>query len=197
MAVLCRLSYSSEESMIQSDSMRRRLPTLVLSLAGLVLAGCGGGPPGEPATPAATVPTASPSTPSPAGSVDPLFDRGTVIITTGSGDVVLDVEIARTDAAHEKGLMGRTELAADAGMVFLFAEEQPRAFWMKDTLIPLSIAFYDGDGRIVTLLDMEPCPGDPCPLYGSGEPAMGALEVNAGAFEALGVGLGDVVRVEA
>ena len=61
--------------------------------------------------------------------------------------------------------MGRTTLPADAGMVFVFSEDSPRPFWMKDTLIPLSIAFYAGDGRILRILDMEPCDADPCPLY--------------------------------
>ena len=82
--------------------------------------------------------------------------------------------------------MGRTTLPADAGMVFVFSEDHRGPFWMKDTLIPLSIAFYAGDGRILKILDMEPCDADPCPLYDPEVAYRGALEVNQGAFAALG-----------
>jgi uncharacterized protein len=92
--------------------------------------------------------------------------------------------------------MGRQSLAADAGMVFVFPKDSKDAFWMKDTLIPLSIAFYDGRGRIVSLLDMEPCHAQPCPLYSPGAVYRGALEVNRGAFERWGVRVGDRLRLE-
>ena len=64
--------------------------------------------------------------------------------------------------------MNRETLPADAGMAFVYPEDVRGAFWMKDTLIPLSIAFYSGDGRILKILDMEPCKADPCPLYDPG-----------------------------
>ena len=66
---------------------------------------------------------------------------------------------------------------------------------MKDTLIPLSIAFWDGRGRIVRILDMTPCRADPCPTYDPRVAYRGALEVNRGAFKRWGVQRGDRVRL--
>ena len=119
-----------------------------------------------------------------------------VLIATGSGEVVVQVEVADTQAARQRGLMGRRTLGADAGMVFVFPESVRGAFWMKDTLIPLSIAFYDEEGRILRILDMEPCRRDPCPLYDPGVAYRGALEVDRGAFRRWGVQTGDVLRLE-
>jgi len=92
--------------------------------------------------------------------------------------------------------MGRRSLAPDAGMVFFEDGPTDATFWMKDTLIPLSIAFWTSGGRIVDLLDMEPCRADPCLLYRSRAPYVGAVEVNRGFFEAHGVTLGDLVRLD-
>jgi uncharacterized protein len=117
------------------------------------------------------------------------------VIQTGDGEVVVHAEVAETSAERARGLMGRTELADDAGMVFLFQHDSTSAFWMKDTLIPLSIAFYDDSGRIVRILDMEPCRQDPCPVYDPRATYRGALEVNKGAFRRLGVEVGDTLRV--
>lgn len=91
--------------------------------------------------------------------------------------------------------MGRRSLAPDAGMVFLEDAPTDATFWMKDTLIPLSIAFWGADGRIVDAQDMTPCAADPCPLYHSTAPYVGAVEVNQGFFAAHGVQVGDVVRL--
>ncbi len=81
-------------------------------------------------------------------------------------------------------------------MLFRYDEDTNERFWMKDTLIPLSIAFLDAEGRVLVILDMEPCVADPCPLYEAGAPYRMALEVNQGAFEQLGAHVGDVVRLE-
>jgi uncharacterized protein len=119
-----------------------------------------------------------------------------VSIDTAGGEVTITVEVADTPAKRERGLMGRESLAADAGMVFVFPKDTKDAFWMKDTLIPLSIAFYDDRGRIVSLLDMQPCRAEPCPLYSPGASYRGALEVNRGAFARWGVRVGDQLRLE-
>jgi uncharacterized membrane protein (UPF0127 family) len=118
------------------------------------------------------------------------------VIETDAGDVVVQVEIADSSAERAKGLMGRQQLPEDAGMVFLFPADSSTAFWMKDTLIPLSIAFYRADGTIVRILDMEPCRRDPCRVYDPQATYRGALEVNRGAFRRWGVVTGDRVRVE-
>lgn len=107
----------------------------------------------------------------------------------------LRVEIADTAAERARGLMGRTALGADEGMAFLFDSPTTAAFWMRDTRIPLSIAFWDASGRIVAILDMEPCLRDPCPTYAPRVPYVGAVEANQGFFEEHGVRVGDRVEL--
>ena len=79
---------------------------------------------------------------------------------------------------------------------FLFEEALTGGFWMKNTLIPLSIAFADGDGTILRILDMEPCEADPCEIYDPGVTYSSALEVNQGAFASWGVEEGDLLTLE-
>lgn len=100
--------------------------------------------------------------------------------------VSLSVELARTPAEHAQGLQGRTSLAYGVGMLFVFAESAQRSFWMKDTLIPLDIAFFDERGQVVSVTSMEPCSADPCPSTVSRGPARFALEVPRGYFAAAG-----------
>ena len=119
-----------------------------------------------------------------------------VRIGSGPDAVTVPVEIADTQEKQNLGLMNRESLPEDEGMVFVFESDIQSGFWMKDTLIPLSIAFYDGDGTILEILDMEPCRADPCPVYNPGVPFRGALEVNEGAFDRWGVEPGDTLRLE-
>jgi uncharacterized membrane protein (UPF0127 family) len=121
--------------------------------------------------------------------------RGTAVIDTGERRVRVAVEIAETPSRWSVGLMHRRSLAPNAGMVFLFPSERRGAFWMKNTLIPLSIAFFDRRGRILRILDMTPCRRDPCALYDPRVAYRGALEVNRGAFARWGVRRGDVIRI--
>jgi len=120
------------------------------------------------------------------------LERTTV---TFAGGATFEVEVADSDEERRRGLMGRTELGERSGMLFAHDGDVDGGFWMKDTLLPLSIAFIDRDGRVVRLLDMEPCREDPCPVYRPGTAYRLALEVNLGAFERLGVSVGDVARV--
>jgi uncharacterized membrane protein (UPF0127 family) len=94
------------------------------------------------------------------------------------------VEIADTLETQEVGLMCRTALDPDAGMLFQFAADTQGSFWMKDTLIPLSIAFIDSGWHIVSIMDMkvEPDPTHPQALYAPSRPYRYALEVNQGFF---------------
>lgn len=121
-------------------------------------------------------------------------DLSTVIIQTDRGTVLVKAEVADSPEERGTGLMHRKSLPDDGGMLFLFFEQTTSSFWMKDTLIPLSIAFFDQEGEILEILDMKPCRKDPCPLYGPGMPYWGALEVNQGAFERWGVEVGDLIR---
>jgi uncharacterized membrane protein (UPF0127 family) len=103
------------------------------------------------------------------------------------------LSVADSEAERERGLMGRASLPADGGEVFLFDGTVDDTFWMKDTEIPLAIAFWDASGRIVDLQEMVPCPADPCPTYASRAPYSTALEMNAGWFRDHGVRIGDTV----
>ena len=128
-------------------------------------------------------------------SASPTFARTTALLDTDEGSTLIDVEVAETDAQRQLGLMNRESLPEDAGMVFIWFEEASGPFWMKDTLIPLSIAFFDLDGKILKILDMEPCEAEPCELYDPGVSYRGALEVNQGAFDEWGVEEGDFIRL--
>ena len=110
---------------------------------------------------------------------------------------VVRVEIAADPANRHRGLMERRSLPVDTGMLFIYPDERPREFWMKNTRIPLSIAYLDRTGTILTILHMEPdpeTPGKPLPVYPSGRPAIHALEMEQGWFAAHGVHVGDRVR---
>ena len=116
-----------------------------------------------------------------------------LLIGTDDGTVSLVVQVADTPAERQTGLMGRESLSPYDGMAFVWEEPLVTTFWMKDTLIPLSIAFWDADGRIISILDMDPCTEDPCPSYGPGEPFVGAVEVALGTYDRHGVAVGDLV----
>ena len=100
------------------------------------------------------------------------------------------LEVAADPAARARGLMGRREVPEGTGMVFLYPEDVAEAFWMKNTLVPLSIAFVAADGRVVSVAEMTPCKADPCPSYAPAGPYRYAVELGAGAFPAAGVGKG-------
>jgi uncharacterized membrane protein (UPF0127 family) len=99
------------------------------------------------------------------------------------------VAIASTQTSRAKGLTGVTQMAADSGMLFLFADDRQRGFWMKDTPIPLSIAFLDANLKVVFMADMVP--NTTTVVGGFNAPPMRyALEVNQGWFAAHGVAVG-------
>ena len=116
--------------------------------------------------------------------------------TDGSRVETGRIEVADTDAERARGLMERTELGADEGMLFRFDEPSTGSFWMKDTLLPLSIAFWGEDGTIHTILEMTPCEAEPCPTYPASAPYTAALEMRAGWFRDHGVEVGDRADVE-
>ena len=171
-----------------------RHPILLIALsfaaALLFVTGCSDGGSSKTSTEATSATTAQGKTaPATTASSAESSQTSTLTITNSAGESVnVRAEIADTEAKREKGLMGRTALAEDAGMLFVFDREQPLAFWMKDTLIPLSIAYIDSNGRIVDIQDMQPLDETPHP---SAEPAKYALEVNQGFFAARGIQVGD------
>jgi uncharacterized membrane protein (UPF0127 family) len=103
----------------------------------------------------------------------------------------ISVEVAKTPAERAKGLMGRKHLGRDEGMFFIFETEGYHPFWMKDTLIPLSIAFIDKGGRIVEIEDMKPLNLD---SHSPPKPILYTLEMKKGWFSVNEIKVGDVVR---
>jgi uncharacterized membrane protein (UPF0127 family) len=101
------------------------------------------------------------------------------------------IEIADDDAERARGLMFRDELAVDHGMLFIHERQEPLAYWMKNTKIPLDILYFDDALKLVSQQrDIPPCSlGDRCPPYPSNAPARYVLELNAG--EAARIGLKD------
>ena len=104
----------------------------------------------------------------------------------------IHIEIADDQAERAQGLMNRTELAADSGMLFIFDEPREAAFWMKNTLIPLDIIFADMTGK-VTRVHANAIPQDLTPIDG-GEGVGFVLEINGGLAEKLGIGPGTEFR---
>ena len=104
----------------------------------------------------------------------------------------LTIELATTPEARSCGLSLRDSLPENRGMLFVYAEPEILTFWMKNTRMPLSIAFIDTASRIVSIQKMSPFPITT--VYESPVPALYALEVNQGWFEENGVGVGDAVE---
>jgi len=117
--------------------------------------------------------------------------REQLTVSGASGSHVFDVEVAANDVHRARGLMFRTEMAADAGMLFVFNSEGERYFWMKNTPLPLDIIFISADGRIVRIArSTTPFSEKLVPSRGA---AMFVLEINAGLSDSLGITEGDRV----
>ena len=157
-------------------------PLLVFALA------CGPAPsaappPGPPAGPPVSGSTLSTA----GGGPQPMLPTVSLLV---AGAVVM-AEVADDPEERALGLMGRRSLAAGEGMLFVYPDEAPRSFWMKNTLLPLSIAYLDAAGEVVAIRDMSPHDERGVP---SGRPARYALEVPQGWFGS--VGLAEGARVE-
>ena len=113
----------------------------------------------------------------------------TIPLTIGTHKLV--AEVATTPDQMATGLMNRFSLKPDHGMLFVYESPQPLSFWMKNTYIPLSIAFIAPDGRIVNIEDMKPQSEQ---THWSRGPAMYALEMKKGWFAERGIGPGAVVK---
>ena len=119
--------------------------------------------------------------------------QNTLTIVSPAGDEhAFNVEIADDDDERRIGLMFRTEMAADAGMLFDFEREQYISMWMKNTLIPLDMAFIGTDGSIKTIA-ANTTPQSLASIS-SGQKVIAVLEVNGGTFEKLGIKVGDKVH---
>ena len=107
------------------------------------------------------------------------------------------VEIADSSEEQALGLMFRDSMPEDQGMLFIFPNEAPRSFWMKNTRIPLDIMYFDKDLKMVSIsANAKPCRVSRCPSYPSIAPAKFVLELNAGMASELGVGVGDRLTLD-
>lgn len=188
------------------------LVVALLLLLAVALAGCRGDEgtaPGAGDASAASPAAAEETTASPGGTTasaegvagqtlwgeipQPRLPTGRVTIAASGGEaVVVEAEIADGNRERFRGLMARERLREGEGMLFVFGDERPRNFTMRNTLVPLSIAYISAEGRIVSIVDMEPLTAGP---YPSGEPARYALEVPQGFFTERGVEVGDAVEL--
>lgn len=106
------------------------------------------------------------------------------------------VEIADDQEEQRRGLMFRDSMERDHGMLFIFPNEAPRGFWMRNTRIPLDILYFDAELRLVSVAaNARPCKTERCPSYPSEGPAQYVLELNAGIAGELGVTRGDVLSL--
>ncbi|MFN4310959.1 MAG: DUF192 domain-containing protein [Ferrovibrio sp.] len=115
-----------------------------------------------------------------------------VIVTSGKGPQRFTVELADTDQSRARGMMFRTSMAPDAGMLFDFKQEQMASFWMRNTLIPLDMIFIRADGTILNI-HQRAIPGDETGINSAG-PVRAVLEINGGTASRLGIRPGDRVQ---
>jgi uncharacterized membrane protein (UPF0127 family) len=137
---------------------------------------------------------ARPSTPAPAPAVPQVEATSRVYFSTPGGEVVVQVEVADTPAAHARGLMFRKTLARDRGMLFLFEGEEDHSFWMKNTYLPLDLIFVSQGLEVVGVVEgAEPLTESPRTV---GKPSRYVVEVNAGFARERGIGPGTRMRLE-
>jgi len=108
------------------------------------------------------------------------------------GNKSIEVELADTPEKRQQGLMNRTSLEKNHGMLFVFENEQHVNFWMKDTSIPLSIAYINKSGQITEIYDLEPYS---LKILWSSHPVLYGLEVNRGYFKENNIKVGDSVKI--
>lgn len=113
------------------------------------------------------------------------------LVELSAGMYRIQAELAHTPQTRQVGLMYRESMPENRGMVFAFAEAARQCMWMRNTLIPLSVAFMDGEGRILNIEDMRPQTDD---SHCSAGPAKFALEMNQGWFTKRGIGVGHLIR---
>ena len=131
-------------------------------------------------------------------------DKNSITIFTGASPIKINVEFAKTPEEWQKGLMNRSSLPKNSGMLFIFPDETNRSFWMKNTPIPLDVIFISSKGRVNEMTTLNPCPRasrrasqetEICQSYNSKTPAQYVLEINAGSAEKWKIMEGDVLEI--
>lgn len=119
------------------------------------------------------------------------FAQSLPVIELNAGIHRIEAEVAASNAQRMRGLMQRTMLPPQRGMLFVFEREARHCMWMKNTYLPLSVAFLDASGRILNIEEMQPLTED---NHCAARPARFALEMNAGWFARRGIKAGDVIE---
>ena len=168
-----------------------------LAAALVIAGGCASdetAPTDTPVAASSAVNTASTAAPTSPGVTPTGFDPVAAEITAADGEVCeVCLWVAGTPEQRGRGLMGVTDMGGADGMAFLFFDETTSAFWMRDTPMPLSIAFFDAAGGFVSATDMAPCldgPPEDCPRYHADGPYTSAIEVPQGELPELLIGPG-------
>lgn len=174
----------------RSRAGTRRFLAAAAMLGVAVLLGCGGNGDGEASGTAGDAAAGVQDSAGRAPSVQ-RSSAGLRVTTLEVGGHEVTVEVAESDAERQQGLMGRDSLPEDHGMLFVYSRPQTLSFWMRDTEIPLDIAYISQDGVIVDIQQMDPHTQEQHP---SREPAMYALEMSRGWFDEHGVTVGDRVQ---
>ena len=115
------------------------------------------------------------------------FERGSLEIM----GVQYSIEIAKTSSQRQQGLMFRESLDIREGMLFVYPRSGNHRIWMKNTLIPLSVIWLDGNETVIEVKNLPPCKLDPCPIYGVSKPAKYIIELSA---EVTGIKSGDSIK---
>jgi uncharacterized membrane protein (UPF0127 family) len=124
------------------------------------------------------------------------FEQAAATVTAADGtECELCLWLAETGSQRALGLMYVTDLGGPDGMIFRYDSPNTSAFWMKNTVMPLSIAFYDQGGAYLDAFDMAPCTADPCPTYPTPANFTDAIEVPQGMLAELGIKTGSVLVV--
>lgn len=194
--------------------MRRAVPLVLLATLGVVA--CSDEPAAQPApaTTATTTPTTTTTTTSRTGSTSESASSESPSVTTETSDVVVPEGYARVRATvtepdgtvcelclwladtaelRRSGLMLVTDLGEADGMAFVYPDPHTGTFWMKNTLLPLSIAFFSPTGEYLDAFDMEPCTADPCRQYPTPVDFLVAIETRQGDLAELGIVPGSVL----
>jgi uncharacterized protein len=143
-----------------------------------------------------TPPTSAATTTVAAGSSPTGFETIGITIRSASGAAkAYCLWLADSEAKREQGLMQVTSLGGRSGMIFTYPSDSNDQYWMFQTVMPLSIAFFDSTGAFVSSADMAPCTGaaSTCPDYPAARPFRDAIEVPLGGLGALGIGPGSAI----
>jgi uncharacterized protein len=152
------------------------------------------------AEPNSSSPTQSPDTMkrtvNPKPRSQPVSQILPITATAKLGNQTFNLEVARTASQQTLGLMYRTFLPSNQGMLFSFSPPQPVKFWMKHCRLSLDMIFLRQGKVIEIAANSPPCKSDPCPVYGPNEPIDQVIEIRGTQAASLGLKVGDTIKVE-